>query len=110
MILVWDGSTILSIDLDREIPGPRAEAVARLIEPTYLRGYLEGRRKEAGRAMLRNNDSPIRAMLKLTEISHMIRKNRVPMCRDHPHDALRGVCKAMFHNDLSRHILRGTDF
>ena len=54
MILVWDGSSILSIDLDREIPGPRAEAVARLIEPNYLRGYLEGRRKEAGRAMLRN--------------------------------------------------------
>ena len=53
-ILVWDGSTIRSIDLDREIPGPRAEAVARLIEPTYLRGYLEGRRQEAGRAMLRS--------------------------------------------------------
>ena len=54
MILVWDGSTVLSIDLDREIPGPRAETVARLIEPNYLRGYLEGRRQEAGRAMLRN--------------------------------------------------------
>lgn len=52
--MVWDGSTIRSIDLDREIPGPRAEEVARLIEPTYLRGYLEGRLREAGRAMLRN--------------------------------------------------------
>ena len=54
LILVWDGSTIRSIDLDREIPGPHAEEVARLIEPTYLRGYLEGRLLEAGRAMLRN--------------------------------------------------------
>jgi len=53
-ILVWDGSIIRSIDLDREIPGPHAEEVARLIEPTYLRGYLEGRLREAGRAMLRN--------------------------------------------------------
>ena len=54
MILVWDGSTILSIDLDREIPGPHAEEVARLVEPAYLRGYLEGRLREAGNAMLRN--------------------------------------------------------
>ena len=53
-ILVWDGSIIRSIDLDREIPGPHAEEVARLIEPTYLRGYLEGRLREAGRVMLRN--------------------------------------------------------
>ena len=52
--MVWDGSTIRSIDLDREIPGPHAEEVARLIEPTYLRGYLEGRLRESGRAMLRN--------------------------------------------------------
>ena len=52
--MVWDGSTIRSIDLDREIPGPHAEEVARLIEPTYLRGYLEGRLREAGRAMLHN--------------------------------------------------------
>ena len=46
MTLVWDGEEIRAIDLDREIPGPRAEEVARLIEPRYLRGYLEGRRED----------------------------------------------------------------
>jgi len=43
MILLWDGSKIEAVDLDRVIPGPRAEEVAALLEPAYLRGYLEGR-------------------------------------------------------------------
>ena len=43
MILLWDGSKIEAVDLDKIIPGPRAEEVAALIEPGYLRGYLEGR-------------------------------------------------------------------
>ena len=53
MLLVWNGDGIEAVDLDREIPGPRAEEVARLLEPAYLRGYLEGRRLEAGRATAR---------------------------------------------------------
>ena len=43
MILLWDGSKIEAFDLDKVIPGPRAEEVAALLEPAYLRGYLEGR-------------------------------------------------------------------
>ena len=43
MILLWDGSEIQAVDLDKVIPGPRAEEVAALLEPGYLRGYLEGR-------------------------------------------------------------------
>ena len=43
MILLWDGSMIEAVDLDKVIPGPRAEEVATLLEPAYLRGYLEGR-------------------------------------------------------------------
>ena len=43
MILLWDGKQIQAVDLDKVIPGPRAEEVASLLEPGYLRGYLEGR-------------------------------------------------------------------
>jgi len=43
MILLWDGNKIEAVDLDKVIPGPRAEEVAALLEPGYLRGYLEGR-------------------------------------------------------------------
>lgn len=43
MILLWDGKQIQAVDLDKVIPGPRAEEVAALLEPGYLRGYLEGR-------------------------------------------------------------------
>ena len=53
MLLVWNGSAIEALDLDREIPGPNAEAVARLLEPAYLRGYLEGRKLETGHVMNR---------------------------------------------------------
>lgn len=42
-MLLWDGSEIQAVDLDKVIPGPRAEEVAALLEPAYLRGYLEGR-------------------------------------------------------------------
>lgn len=53
MLLVWNGDGIEAVDLDREIPGPRAWEVARLVEPAYLRGYLEGKRPEVGRAAAR---------------------------------------------------------
>ena len=43
MILLWNGKEIEAVDLDRVIPGSRAEVVAALLEPAYLRGYLEGR-------------------------------------------------------------------
>ena len=43
MILLWDGKQIQAVDLDKVIPGPRAEEVAGLLGPGYLRGYLEGR-------------------------------------------------------------------
>ena len=43
MILLWDGKQIQAVDIDKVIPGPRAEEVAALLEPGYLRGYLEGR-------------------------------------------------------------------
>ena len=43
MLLLWNGKEIEAVDLDHVIPGPRAEAVAALLEPAYLRGYLEGR-------------------------------------------------------------------
>lgn len=43
MILLWDGNKIEAVDLDKVIPGPWAEEVAALLEPGYLRGYLEGR-------------------------------------------------------------------
>ena len=43
MLLLWNGKEIEAVDLDHVIPGPRAEEVAALLEPAYLRGYLEGR-------------------------------------------------------------------
>ena len=43
MILLWDGSMIEAVDLDKVIPGPRAEEIACLLDPAYLRGYPEGR-------------------------------------------------------------------
>ena len=43
MMLLWDGNKIEAVDLDKVIPGPRAEEVAALLEPGYLRGYVEGR-------------------------------------------------------------------
>ena len=48
MILLWDGKQIQVVDLDKVIPGPRAEEVAALLEPGYLRGYLEGRGHDVG--------------------------------------------------------------
>ena len=43
MILLWNGKEIEAVDLDHVIPGPRAKEIAALLEPAYLRGYLEGR-------------------------------------------------------------------
>jgi len=48
MILIWNGEEIEAIDLDKEIPGPRAKEIARHLEPGYLRGYLEGRKVALG--------------------------------------------------------------
>lgn len=42
-MLLWNGREIEAVDLDKVIPGPRADEVAALLEPGYLRGYLEGR-------------------------------------------------------------------
>jgi len=48
MILIWNGEEIEAIDLDKAIPGPRANEIARHLEHGYLRGYLEGRRVAVG--------------------------------------------------------------
>ena len=48
MILIWNGEEIEAIDLDKEIPGPRAREIARHLEPGYLRGYLEGKKVAIG--------------------------------------------------------------
>ena len=55
MILVWNGEAIEAIDMDKVFPGPRAEEVARLLEPGYLRGYLEGRKAVVGKKEIREN-------------------------------------------------------
>ena len=54
MILIWNGEEIEAIDLDKEIPGPRAREIARHLEPGYLRGYLEGRKVAVGFQELRS--------------------------------------------------------
>ena len=54
MILIWNGEEIEAIDLDKEIPGPRAKEIARHLEPGYLRGYLEGRKVAVGFQELRS--------------------------------------------------------
>lgn len=48
MILLWNGEKIEAVDLDKVIPGPRAEEIARLLEPGYLHGYLAGRSHDVG--------------------------------------------------------------
>ena len=53
MILVWNGEAIEAIDMDKVFPGPRAEEVAGLLEPGYLRGYLEGRKAVVGKKEIR---------------------------------------------------------
>ena len=54
MILIWNGEEIEAIDLDKEIPGPRAKEIAMHLEPGYLRGYLEGRKVAVGFQELRS--------------------------------------------------------
>ena len=54
MILIWNGEEIEAIELDKEIPGPRAREIARHLEPGYLRGYLEGRKVAVGFQELRS--------------------------------------------------------
>ena len=44
MILIWNGEEIEAIDLDKEIPGPRAREIARHLEPGYLRATWKGGR------------------------------------------------------------------
>ena len=68
MTLIWDGEAIQSYDLDREIPGPRAEEIASLLEPGYLRGYLESRRKEVSFREARRKGKPGRGFRQIQRL------------------------------------------